>query len=670
MNHIFESKLIIPAGVPEPDAFDDSNGRIPLRDFVVTRRRDGTTASVFGDLVWDFTAYTADGKTKRLFYSYWGKGPVTQSRNARAVEIRAIAFLLIWRRHGASLSVGTVSNYTTVLCACAQYADDNNMSVADMFSSQDFLLDFVFTRASGWMAQTLGGMLSVLARLSIDELGFRIVGSKCITKIKQHARQAQPLSRQHAPIPTRIYSQLLCGLQDELTSWLAVADEMLSLFNQCGRDPRLGRSRVRHSKIARANGLADERVKDFEELASPACIAYLITKGKQLSVGSVSAVVGEAQHLTKLLVQAYTGMREDEASSIPYICVEETVVDGKVHYYVKGRTTKLHHGLVKRAQWVTNAEAVSAIKAAQAIADSIYSVFDVFPAMSPENFANFPLYVTVRYMRLAGVPLTPEDDHFVTGDMQSRELPKSCIAPIGEEDLRELEHIDPHRAWRSEPDFHIGEPWPFKTHQLRRSLALYAQRSGLVSLPSLRRQLQHLTEEMSRYYANGSAFARNFIGDDKEHFGLEWQRTEPESAAISYILNVLLTEDTLFGGHATWVEHRLKQSGGTVLIDRAVTLKRFKKGEMAYRETILGGCTNTGPCDKVALQWLHVDCVRDNCKNLVCSIPKLERVIAAQTKMLTGLEHDSVEYRTEQEDLATLTLALAKAQGNTKESND
>ncbi|MDZ7921694.1 hypothetical protein [Rhodoferax sp.] len=127
-------------------------------------------------------------------------------------------------------------------------------------------------------------------------------------------------------------------------------------------------------------------------------------------------------------------------------------------------------------------------------------------------------------------------------------------------------------------------------HQLRRSLALYAQRSGLVSLPSLRRQLQHITDEMSRYYAKGSSFAKNFIGDDKEHFGLEWQETHSESAALSYVLNVLLSDDILFGGHANWVEHRLKGLDGSVMIDRAATLRRFKKGELAYRETLIGGC--------------------------------------------------------------------------------
>ncbi len=96
------------------------------------------------------------------------------------------------------------------------------------------------------------------------------------------------------------------------------------------------------------------------------------------------------------------------------------------------------------------------------------------------------------------------------------------LEPIIEDaDIRELEHIDPHRAWRSEEKFHLGKPWLFTSHQLRRSLALYAQRPGFVSLPSLRRQLQHITNEMSRYYAKGSSFAENFIGDDKEHFGLE-----------------------------------------------------------------------------------------------------------------------------------------------------
>jgi hypothetical protein len=81
---------------------------------------------------------------------------------------------------------------------------------------------------------------------------------------------------------------------------------------------------------------------------------------------------------------------------------------------------------------------------------------------------------------------------------------------------------------------------------------------------------------------------------------------------------------------------------------------------MAFRETLSGGCTNTGVCEKVGLRWMDVDCLRDNCKNLVCNTVKLQRVILAQEKMLEGLDKDSVEYRTELQDLEVLISAMEK----------
>ncbi|ALX12002.1 hypothetical protein P350_10840 [Burkholderia cepacia JBK9] len=233
----------------------------------------------------------------------------------------------------------------------------------------------------------------------------------------------------------------------------------------------------------------------------------------------------------------------------------------------------------------------------------------------------------------------------------------SCIE---EEDICELEQIDPHRAWRSEPEFQVGVDWNISGHQLRRSLALYAQRSGLVSLPSLKRQLHHITEEMSRYYARGSAFAKDFIGDDDDHFGLEWQDTQAESAGLSYILKVLLSEEILIGGHANWVQQRMRGPDGILLTDRTKTIKMFRKGQMAYRETLLGGCVSVEECDKVAIHWLNTDCLTTDCKNLVCSLPKLDRTIAAQKKFIAGLDPDSVEYRTEMVDLRVLVAARKK----------
>jgi len=81
---------------------------------------------------------------------------------------------------------------------------------------------------------------------------------------------------------------------------------------------------------------------------------------------------------------------------------------------------------------------------------------------------------------------------------------------------------------------------------------------------------------------------------------------------------------------------------------------------MAYKETLLGGCTKIGSCDQSALNWLNTDCLTKGCKNMVCSIPKLEKVIIAQEKLVNSLDEQTLEYRTEKADLNALVSAKNK----------
>ena len=655
MNIIFESKLELPAGVSGPDAYDSANGLFPSMDFIVSRTREGLPASTMGDLNWDFNAYRYSAVARGRFnFVYWGKQQIDDGKLSRSLEMRFVMFALIWKREGNPLAVGTLNNYMSVLCALAQYADEMEGSLHDVMGESKSLIHFVGTRCSGWMAETLASLLSILAPIGKAALGFNLVGEKCIQHIKSLNRGYRGGLKQHPPIPTRIFSQFLSGLQSELDEWLMVAKEMLSAFSACSADPRIGRCSARHTSIAKQHALPAAVMLDFEELLSARCRKYLLAKGKTLNVIGMCAVIGDIQGLCKLTILAYTGMRDDEGSTLPYRCISASFSNGKKHYLVEGMTTKFNEGRPKRTSWVTSVEAHKAIRAAQAIADSIYAATDVSPTRRTSRIEDYPLFVSTRYMHIVSVPLTPIGGRFVPGQQDHRELPDHAVASIADADLLELEHIDPHRAWRSEARFQIGQPWYFTNHQLRRSLALYAQRSGLVSLPSLRRQLQHLTEEMSRYYARGSAFAKNFIGDDPQHFGREWQSTQPESSGLSYIANVLFTDDALFGGHAHWVAHRVSGQGAQMFADREVTLKRFKKGELAYRETLIGGCTNIGTCDKVAVSWLHVECLRDNCKNLVGNVTKLERVIAAQQRLVDSIDTTTVEFTVETEDLGIL----------------
>jgi len=89
-------------------------------------------------------------------------------------------------------------------------------------------------------------------------------------------------------------------------------------------------------------------------------------------------------------------------------------------------------------------------------------------------------------------------------------------------------------------------------------------------------------------------------------------------------------------------------------------MKRFKRGEQFYKETSIGGCTNSGECKQSALKILDVDCI-SNCVNLVGNMPKLETVIKAQAKFLDSIDPYTVEYRTEKSDLDILIAARNKA---------
>lgn len=490
------------------------------------------------------------------------------------------------------------------------------------------------------------------------------MGHKALQAIRTRGMQYRDTLDQHSPIPTRIYSIIITQLISAIAEWDKVAKDMLITAEICRNNPLAGRSDLVQIQVAKRLGIPYKRNLTFSQLITENCAKYIEQKGLEKNVKSLSTLIAETQLAAKLTIQLFTGMRDDEALSLPYNCLETYDTNGNDHYIVLGRTTKLNNSRKKQTQWVTNTDACKAIKTAQKIADTIYSSFRIKTEELNSSEKYYPLFVSVGYLAFAGTSVVPEDNRFRPNKIdlsRMSRLRKTLQPVIHEEDTRELEQIDPHRAWRSDEKFTPGNTWVFTSHQLRRSLALYAQRSGLVSLPSLRRQLQHVTNEMSLYYAKGSIYAKNFIGEDKLHFGNLWQEAKSESEGLSYIINVLLSDDVLFGGHASWIKNKIISTDGKVAFDREKTLLQFKRGEIAYTETLLGGCTSTEICKQPALKWINTECLDNGCKNLVCSLHKLERVIAAQTNLVNSLDQGLVEYRTEKADLDILISARDRA---------
>jgi len=659
----FAPRLALPHGAAAPDSFCGDGATRPHDGFVVSRTRDQQVASCYGDPMWDFTAYTPEGAPARLYFEYWGNEPANGERTALAQELRWIIFLLAWMAHGRLLGFNTLDGYLFGLRFVARYCENTGCTITEALSDPVRLVELV-SDVPGGAIGIICTILTLLRGLGEAEIGFQIVDKKTIQSLRAYSEKYRGSLLQHPPLPTRAYSLVISNLARELDDFEAVADRYLALTRLVSRDPMMGRGELHQFAVARRLGIkrGDQRPTFDHLLSEYGLEAYFAAKGLIRSCVGLMSGLSEIQMTAKLQLQVFSGMRDDEAISLPHDCLREVTNAGRPHYILGGRTTKLHGGRVKQTEWVTSRDGATAVRLAQRIADTVYDIVGATPKKSDWRTRYFPLFISPTYLPLTGNITATQPHAYRPSRLIFAKFPalRARLEPVIEEqDILELEQIDPHRAWRSEVWCKVGVAWSLKSHQLRRSLALYAQRSGLVSLPSLRRQLQHITEEMSRYYARGSAFAKNFIGADKQHFGKEWQDTQPVSAALSYIANVLLSDDVLFGGHANWMEHRLRGDDGVITVDHETTIRRFRKGELSYRETFLGGCTNTEECNQIALKWLDVDCLA-GCRNLVGNLTKLNRVIAAQTRMVESLDSTSVEFKAEKADLDVLIATRDK----------
>lgn len=654
----FDFGIEAPPGVPLPDSYAFQQGKSPDKTFVVSRKKSGGIASVYSDIEWDFSAYTPDGRSFKIHFARWCSSPMTDSQAIIVAELRWLMFILLWIRQGPTLANTTLRSYFQALREVAEFAGANNLTVNKIISDTEILKSFLI----GAMPHNVG-MLSSLFRILFEigeqATGIKLAGSEATNYAKATGKDYKQTLKQHPPLPTRIYSDLIAGLARELDDFELLADQYLRLVRNCYLDPALGRAQRTQRKILTLEG----KQYDFHPTMSDVLEAhglsdYFKSKSLRESIQSVPRGITNIFVTAKLMIHIFSGMRDREVANLTLDCLEESGLGNKLHYKIAGGTTKLNRGNVKRTRWVTSREGARAIKILQRISGAIYDLIGC-PAGSRRNAS--PLFVSLSYLGFAGkVPITHHDNFAASkiDDNYTVELLTRVVPIVDERDLLELEQIDPHRAWRSEGRFVIGKPWPLSTHQLRRSLALYASRSGFVTLPTLRRQLQHVTDEMARYYANGSEYAENIISGYPDHFGKEWQETQPESQALAYIANVLLSGDRLFGAHGTWVENNIKHGNGVITFDdRAKTIRQFKAGQVAYRETNLGGCTEIISCDKKAMRSV-IACF--DCSKTVIKMPKLDRLIAAQTNLVNQLDQSTIEWRTEQADLDVLKGAKLK----------
>lgn len=616
---------------------------------VVSLDGSGRPLSRYGDRRWDLSSMGTDGgQTPHHLYFFDSKrasdlGQTNKPDIVTIIQEQQRALIWLHMDSGRQRALRTMLQASLTLTALARRAYRRGITLFELFCDLQALgeetagMNVSYANTSKALLRTLWRHRTFL-KIDID------VRLKQLAEvIKQHAK-AEPEGRQTPLIPSRIYCAILADLLANLDQiardlpWIldAYRKERAATLTAPHGQTRKQRQWYRDKQLQELNEAMLDRGWKRDRLQGPGSLHNFIA-GKILT----------AQLKLLNVVIAFTGMRIAEALSLPLKGVlEEVEHRGSTHHVVNGYSHKLNGGRKQPASWVTSSEGHRAILLAQEIASTVLETHRDLGSTSEGNALLFCALTNPYKMQLVANTYRR---------MHNYVIPEVCPA-IVQADIDELNAIQLERSWLGE-GFEVGRPWPLTFHQYRRSLSVYAHRSGMVSLPALKGQLQHITDEMRSYYSDGFCRAVNLVFD-KEHFSHEWNAAKAESSFLAYSLAVLFSDEDLVGEVGGRGATRMRQA--VLSRSREETLNLFRDGKLAYRETVLGGCSAVDGCDHTPLEPIPWDCLEKDCANTVVFSKRLDLLIKSQETVVATLEsseRSSVEHRLEADHLRVLLKA-------------
>jgi len=643
--------------VEGPAAWDDVWGICLPLDHIICYEMDGTPHTV-GEFLWPWGAYTADRSHLSLHFYYWkisGKNLEVEEIEIsleRVARVRELQFLMTRQiYYGEENAPMTLYRKLNILLLLARFAEAKKCTIRAVLEQTKMLDDFGASIPDFCVSIWMAWIRFLFGLDSKTELGITLATSINWRNLERRAKAYSDQVRQCAPIPSRIYGILINNISSEIDDIVANRDKLLNALRYAlveYRTQKNGKSVVR--------GVGRSLIKKFE------LSQYLKHRGICNSrIRGLGAAISNIYMVCKLQIHFFSGMREKEVNRLPYHCMlSENGEHGKSHCLIVGNTTKFNKGRRLRTKWVTtDSEGFRAIRLVQEFASIIYNDLGIQPQRADRHKDKYPLFVSSDYLPWMQLHCSSLENiaAFAFDLVPTQRALLSRICPIiTEEDIAELEAIDPYRSWREEPKYAVGQRWPLTTHQSRRSLVIYANASGLVRTSSLRRQLQHVTREMTFYYGRGSPFCKNFIADDfsgyKKHVAVDWQNGEEEAEMLAFIRDVLNCKEPMFGGAGTFYTRR-RELGA--VMSREEVAQQMKAGLLSYRESPLGGCTRPTACEaRKGLKLIDTVCVTEGCKYLIGKHSKIAQTIRLKRAALSHVTPGSLTAQMEEEELVAL----------------
>ena len=627
----------------------DLYNKYPKDDMPISFDKNGQVLSRFGDDFWDFSAVIRGYETGSIL-DFSEKG--TGLNKETLIHLRLIT-LYNWfyaRNSKDVVTFKTIRNKYSVYKSLAIFFNSKKSSFLNMnrngIAQRKYLEKLSLNKAS-----RIDILISIIKSMNKAGNFFKLgedfgIGQSFMEKIEKIRSIAVSTKKQTALIPSRIYSEFIHS-----------SLEVFKIFNDNLNRLKIFFAETFHTltKNQRINPLTFLKLMESSSLQK--YCEYFNVRNRHQLIYSLTLV----QTLGFFLVGCFSGMRKTEILSLGQNCLQQKVIDGREVYVLNGYTSKTSAIGVRNATWITSKTIVPIIdtlKGLHSIIKNICDYYGVYKNIPIEEYSLFP-HIPIQQMEVNGIhSLYKHPPTLLYNIDKAFELLKNI--EVRKEDIKELERFNPLVNWIEEYNLKIGKVWQFRPHQFRRSLVVYAIRSGMIQLAVLKKQLQHLTVDMTSYYGNSSGSASNLFEDSLiEEFKEENSRYQ----FVQYEEKVVDSKGILFGAEGTRLSLlRQMNQAPEYLIDKQKTLQYFKEGRLSYKKTPLGGCSKIGTCDKLGFSYITA-CI--DCKDSIFdsdSKAALNKIKQAYIARLSKYEITSITYKQLQIEINSIDKILNKVE--------
>lgn len=565
----------------------------PANDHPIVQLSNGAVLSRYGDAEWKFPARSG-GFIKVHFGNDSSKKIRLNDENGR--RLRELLYFL-YAKGLHPIRPSTLRHHFNCLLGIFRLCDEKGILI-DELENFPRVIDEVSARClSSKKKDTRQLLLNIYYHK--EDLGFFILSPQSVNRA--FLNDSPVVVSQTPYIPTRIWTYQTSRLSEALLDFVSHKNRLRQVFIDISNLylDAFGVERAFEIKQAcdsKSLKIINHKVRQYisdaglDELLSKWVADYKYN-GFWIAGRTLSKYLSAMVFIGNVYIANYSGLRKQELQSLraSSLYSEDDNLFGEI-FLIRGRTTKTISD--DDAKWITSSKVKVAFEVLKEIAELRIWIAKHNPKLQlSEQDVIDPLLSIGSYEPWGRGCRDHVSDHAIfLLNLDYSRWKERCPGLFSIDELI-VTAEDMHEANCATDSLNgtkvkVGQPWGLSLHQLRRTLAVNAACSGLVSNRSLQYELKHLTPQMSFYYGRNSSrftFDRSMVNEfrDEVFDGIAREALllkddrfiSPLGEANKNIIVSFMTEGDL------------KKISGLA-----------RKGEIALRPTMAGLCLSTEFC--------------------------------------------------------------------------